>query len=216
MPTGKYDDFMGETSESLRRLCEEFEKLPSIGAKTAERLAYFLLKSSRGDALKLAEAIIALKDKARHCSVCYNVTEIDPCRICSDERRDRAVVCVVEEPADVDRIEDSGVFSGLYHVLLGQVSPLDGMRPDSLTLGALVERVKTGKLREAIIATNPTVEGDATALAVKDALSSTGIVVTRIARGIPSGSSLEYTNKTIIADAIEGRSAFGPRGGKRP
>jgi recombination protein RecR len=205
----------GETSESLRRLIEEFEKLPSIGPKTAERLAYFILKSGREDALNLARAIAAVKDKARHCSVCFNVTEIDPCRVCSDERRDKSVVCVVEEPSGVERIEDSGVYSGHYHVLLGHVSPLDGVRPDALTLSGLVERVKKGGVREVIIATNPTLEGDATALAVKEALEPTGVMITRIARGISTGSSLEHTNKSIIADAMEGRGAFGKRGGEK-
>ncbi len=204
----------GQTAESLTRLMAEFEKLPGIGKKTAERLAYYVLKSPKSDAVALAEAIINLKEKARHCSTCFTVTETDPCKICSDDRRDRSIVCVVEEPRDLERIEESGAFSGVYHVLMGRVSPLDAVGPGDLTINALNERVKGGTVKEVIIATNPTIEGDATALAVRDALKGAGARISRIARGIPSGSSIEYTNRSIVADAIEGRGNFA--GGEGP
>jgi recombination protein RecR len=205
----------GQSADSLSKLRAEFEKLPSIGKKTAERLAYFVLKTPRDDALKLADAIREVKEKARHCSLCFMVTETDPCVICSSARRDQSLICVVEEPKDLERIEESGSFNGLYHVLMGHVSPLDGVVPDDLTLAQLKARVQKGGISEIIIATNPTLEGDATALAVAEALSQTGVRLSRIARGIPSGTSLEYTNKSIISDAIEGRTSFAP-GGERP
>lgn len=197
-----------DPEDSISRLRTEFEKLPGIGRKTAERLAYYILKSPRDDALALAGAIKTVKEKARHCPVCFTVTESETCRICSDDRRDASTICVIEEPRDVDRIEESGNYRGLYHVLMGHVSPLDGIIPGDLTIGALMNRVKRGGVKEVIIATNPTVEGDATAMALSNALGGSEVRVTRLARGLPSGASLEYTNKSIIADAMEGRRDY--------
>lgn len=189
----------------LEQLIAELEKLPGVGNKTAERLAFHLLKSEREEALGLARAITDLKDLVRRCSECCNLADSDPCRICADASRDPGLLCVVEEPKDVLAFEKTGRFRGRYHVLLGRIAPLEGQEPDALTLQRLEARVASGGVREVILATNPDLEGDATALHVARLLAERGVKVTRIAKGIPTGSHIEYTSTAILADALAGR-----------
>ena len=191
--------------QSMVRLIDEFAKLPGGGQKSAERLAYHVLRASKEEAMGLAIAIRDLKRNVTPCSVCYNIAEADPCAICSDPRRDHGVICVVEQPKDVIVLEKCGAHQGTYHVLMGVISPLEGQDPDALTVPGLVARVKQGGVREVILATNPTHEGEETALYVAQALTPTGVGVTRIARGVPSGSYLEYASPAILSDAMLGR-----------
>jgi len=184
---------------------EEFGRMPGIGRKTAERLAYYVLRLPEEEAMKLAHAIRDVKQKIRHCSRCFNISETDPCGVCSDPRRDQNMVCVVEEPKDVIAIEKMGRYNGLYHVLMGHIAPLDGVEPDDLTIQNLMARVKREGIVEVILATNPNLEGDATALQVAKELEGANVKITRIAKGIPSGSNIEYVNSAILADAIAGR-----------
>jgi len=194
-----------EYPAAMSRLIEEFAKLPGVGQKSAERMAFHILRSSEEDAMALARAISDVKHKMKQCSVCFNIADSDPCSICSDPRRDHSVVCVVEEPKDMIALERVGSYNGLYHVLMGRIAPLDGMEPDDLTIKQLVERVERGGIKEVIIATNPTVEGDGTALYIAEQLKGKGVKVTRIAKGVPTGSNLEYVNAAILADALSGR-----------
>lgn len=197
------------SSQYLERLVEELGRLPSIGRKTAQRLAFHILRSSREEALSLAEAIIAVKEKVGFCSECGNYSEESPCRICADPERDTNVVCVVEQPIDVVAIERAGVFRGLYHVLGGALSPLDGTGPDDLRVKELLQRIagSNGKsaVEEVILATNPTVAGESTALYISRLITPHKIRVTRIARGVPVGSDLEYSDQVTLARALEGR-----------
>jgi recombination protein RecR len=198
---------VGRYSESMERLVAAFEALPGIGRRSAERLAFHVLRCPPEEALALARAIEDVRRKAVRCSACFNVAESDPCHICSDPRRDRSLLCVVEEPKDVLAIEAGGdLYHGLYHVLMGRLAPLEGVEAKDLTVDALVERVRREGVKEVILATNPTVDGDATALYVQRRLAGTGARVTRIARGVPAGSTLEYASRTILADALAGRS----------
>ncbi len=192
-------------AEPIARLIEELTRLPGVGEKTAERLTFHLLAQTKEDGLRLSEAIRDLKEKVKSCGSCYNVTEVDPCSICADLKRDRGVVCVVELGKDLWAIEKSGAYKGVYHVLHGHLSPLDGVGPENLTIGRLLDRVKHGGVEEIILATNPTAEGDATAFYIQKALGPSGVRVTRIARGLPSGSSFEYASRTIVGDALRGR-----------
>ena len=196
------------TPSSLTRLMAEFEKLPGIGPRSAERLAFHVLKSSRDEALALAVAIRDVKEQVRHCRVCYNLTETDPCAICSDTRREHGQIFVVEQPKDVLLLEATGLIRGVYHVLLGHIAPLDGVEPGDLTIDALVARIKTGGIHEVVIATNPTMEGEGTALHIKSLLARTGVKTTQLARGLPTGSQLEYASRAVLQDAIEGRRDF--------
>ena len=196
---------MTQLSASVARVIEEFTRLPGIGRKSAERIAYHLLRVSKDDALALSNAIRDVRENVRYCSQCYNLAEGELCTICADERRDRTTLCIVEQPRDLMALEQSGAYSGLYHVLLGRIAPLDGIGPDQLTIEALVHRVEQGGLREVIMATNPTVEGDATSLYLSNILAEYEVPVTRLARGITSGSVLEYANKEILADALSDR-----------
>lgn len=184
---------------------ERFQKLPGVGPKTAERLAFHVLKSPAQDARALAEALIELKEKVALCSICHSITESDPCSICADPRRDKSVVCVVEEPHDVYSIEKMGEFNGVYHVLLGVLSPLDGVGPEQLKIAGLVARVEAGGIDEIIVATNPNVEGEATAMYLAKTLKPKGALVTRIARGIPMGGDLEYADEVTLSKAMGGR-----------
>jgi len=195
-------------SESVTKLIDEFAKLPGIGKKSAERLAYHVLRVHQSEALALAEAIRSVKENVHYCRTCYNLTEQEECEICRDPKRDRTQLCVVEQPRDLIALEQPGTYHGLYHVLLGRIAPLDGIGPEQLTIEALVERVKGGEFREVIMATNPTLEGDGTALYISNLLAGTPPVITRLARGITSGSVLEFANKEILADALEGRQKF--------
>lgn len=199
---------MAEVSQSVTDLINELAKLPGIGKKSAERLAYHLLRASKPDALALADAIRRVKENVRYCSVCYNLAEEELCSICRDPRREQELLCVVEQPRDLLALEQAGVYRGLYHVLLGRIAPLEGITPEQLTIDALVQRVRNGKFREVIMATNPTIEGDGTALHLSSMLSDLPIKITRLARGITSGSVLEFANKEILADALTGRQAL--------
>ena len=194
--------------DALERLISEFAKLPGIGRKTAQRLTFFLLKEDGERASSLAEAILALKERVKYCSVCFNITEEDPCPICRDPRRDRSTICVVEEPSDLMAIERLGVYKGVYHVLGGVLSPLDGVGPEDLHIRELLERLKEG-VREVILATNPTVEGEATALYLSRLIRPLGIKVSQIARGIPMGGDIELADEMTLARAFEGRREVG-------
>lgn len=196
---------MAEISQSVTELIEQLNKLPGIGRKTAERLAYHLLRVHETEAFALSDAIRSVRENVRYCSVCFNLSEGELCNICSDPRRDPAILCIVEQPRDLMALEQSGVYRGHYHVLLGRIAPLDGIGPDQLTIEALVERVRTGNYAEVIMATNPNVEGDGTALFISNQLGELPVRLTRLARGVTTGSVLEYTNKEILADALSGR-----------
>ena len=198
------------SSKYLELLIEELEKLPTIGAKSAQRLALYLLRAPREDALRLAEAIRALRERVGFCRICGNFTEQDPCLLCSDPQRDGSVVCVVEQPGDVLALERASAFRGRYHVLGGALSPLEGTTPDTLRIRELLVRlgpVADGatEVREVILATNPNVAGEATALYLHRLLTPLGVKVTRIARGVPMGSDLEYSDQVTLARALEGR-----------
>ena len=193
------------SSRYLELLIEELTKLPSIGQKSAQRLALHLLRAPKEEALKLADAIRALREHVGFCGTCGNFSESDPCAICTDSRRDAAVVCVVEQPGDVIALERTGQFRGRYHVLGGALSPLDGTHPDQLRIRELLVRMKDGAIREVILATNPNVAGEATALYLSKLLQPMGVKVTRIARGVPMGSDLEYSDLVTLARALEGR-----------
>jgi recombination protein RecR len=192
----------------LARLMHELGKLPGIGPKTAERLAHHLLGASRSDVLALAEALREIKEQIHPCRQCCNPTENELCSLCSDSRRDSSLICVVEQPRDVTSLERSGTYRGLYHVLHGRLSPLDGVGPEHLTVDRLLARVRAGGVKEVIMATNPTTEGDGTALYLSTLLKPLEVKVTRLARGLPSGSSLEFANNQMLADALEGRRSY--------
>lgn len=199
---------MSQLTESVARLVQEFGKLPGIGKKTAERLTYHVLRINKTEALALADAIRNVKENVRYCSICYNLAESDRCEICRDPRRDAKLLCIVEQPRDLMALEQAGAYRGLYHVLLGRIAPLEGVGPDQLTIDALVERVRTGSFTEIIMGTNPTLEGDGTALHISNRLAEFGVPLTKLARGITSGSVLEFANKEILADALSGRQKF--------
>jgi recombination protein RecR len=196
---------MKNFAEPLARLIDELKRLPGIGQKSAQRIAFHLERAPRGDAERLATAIVEVKDKIRLCSICNNLTEQDPCEFCSDPGRDPSVVCVVETPYNAVAIERTREFHGQYHVLHGALSPLRGIGPDQLRLKSLIERLKSGKIRELIIATNPNVEGEATAIYLSKLIKPLGVKVTRIAMGIPVGSELEFADEVTMLKAIEGR-----------
>ena len=199
-------------SASVQRLIELFGRLPGVGARSAERMVFHILKSQPEEALALAEAIRAVKEQVRHCHICHHLTEADPCAICADPGRDHSVICVVEQPKDLFQLEATGAYDGVYHVLLGRLAPLEGLGPEKLTVPALLERVRQrdadGRpvVREIILATNPTMEGDGTALYLQSQLQGAGITITRLARGLPSGAQIEHANKTILSDALAGRT----------
>jgi len=191
--------------KSVEHLVEQFRHLPGIGAKTAQRLTFYILRSPRDAVATLAQALLDVKDKVRHCSRCFNITEEDPCAICADTARDHSMICVVEEPHDVVSIEKTREFRGAYHVLMGVLSPLDGIGPDALKVRELLDRIRQEGTREVIVATNPTIEGDATALYLARLLTPLGVRVTRIARGLPVGGDLEYADEATMARALDGR-----------
>ena len=193
------------SSKYLELLVEELAKLPSIGQKTAQRLALHILKGAKEDSLRLADAIRAVKERVGLCATCGNFSDQDPCRLCADPQRDAALVCVVEQPGDVMAFERTGQFRGRYHVLGGALSPLDGTHPEDLRIKPLLERLRDDTVREVILATNPNVAGEATALYLSKLLAPLGLRVTRIARGVPMGSDLEYSDQVTLARALEGR-----------
>ena len=197
-----------EASGPIARLIAEFGKLPGIGPKSAERITHYLLSADRGQVLALAEALRAVNDNVRRCRQCHNLTEGELCALCSDPRREASLICVVEQPRDLTAIERAGTYRGLYHVLHGRLAPLDNMGPEDLTIDSLAQRVRRGGVAEVIMATNPTLEGDGTALFISNLLANTGVRITRLARGLPSGSVLEFANNQMLADALEGRRTF--------
>ncbi|MEX0875939.1 MAG: recombination mediator RecR [Phycisphaerales bacterium] len=205
----------------VRELIEQLSKLPGIGSRSAERLAFHVLKSDSASAMALSSAIAAVKKSVRHCRVCYNLCDGELCPICADPGRDRTRVLVVEQPKDLIALEQTGMYRGLYHVLMGRLSPLDGVGPEDLTIGQLIKRLKGASvspggeavaIEEVVLGLNPTVEGDGTALYLASELARSGVKVSRLARGLPSGGSLEYANKAVLADAILGRQSMDPAG----
>ncbi len=198
---------MSGYTQSIQTLMNELARLPGIGMRSAERIAFHLLKQSPEDAMLLADAIRDVKTRIKHCNVCYNLTEMDPCNICADPSRDQSLVCIVEQPKDLLALEATGLYRGVYHVLLGRISPLEGIDPEDLTIEPLCERLATGAIHELIMGTNPTMEGDGTAMHIQNVVNSRfpDVQVTRLARGLPAGSSIEYANRNILADAISGR-----------
>lgn len=198
----------------VRELIERLSSLPGIGARSAERLAFHVLKSSSEEALALADAVRAVKENVKHCKVCFNLSATDVCAVCADPKRDRSKVLVVEQPKDLIALEQTSMYRGLYHVLMGRLSALEGVDPEDLTIRALVERVTRSsasddpdrvKIEEVVLGLNPTLEGDGTALYLADQLTAMGVKVSRLARGVPTGSSLEFVSKAVLADAISGR-----------
>jgi recombination protein RecR len=191
--------------ESLQQLIDQFKRLPGIGGKSAQRLAFHILRTPREDADRLCEAIRQVKDRVTYCTICNNITDVDPCGICADESRDRRSICVVEEPQNVNVVEKTGGFRGTYHVLMGAISPLSGVGPDDLKIKGLLGRIGVDSIDEIILATNPTVEGEATAIYLARLLKPLGVRVTRIAMGIPVGSDLDYADDLTMTRALEGR-----------
>lgn len=192
-------------TETLNKLIEEFEKLPGIGPKNAERLAFYILKAETREAMGLAEAIKDVKSKIKHCEVCHNLSEESVCQICSDERRDRSLICVVEQPKDIINLEKTGACKWVYHVLGGHIAPLEGIEPSDLAIEQLVARVRQSDVKEIVMATNPNMAGDGTALYISSLLRNTGVKITRLARGLPTGSTIEYASGKMLTDAIIGR-----------
>ena len=190
----------------LARLIEELERLPGIGPKSAQRLAFHILERPEDEVRELADAITDVKQSIRYCSQCFNFTDTDPCAVCADERRDHSVVCVVAEPRDVIAMENTGEYRGVYHVLHGLISPLDNVGPEQLRIAGLIDRVRAGGVKEIIIATNPVVEGEATATYLAGVLKPLGVKVTRIALGLPVGGDLDYADQLTITRALQGRT----------
>ena len=191
--------------EPISRLIDELGKLPGIGPKSAARLAYYLLRMPEVEAKALAEAIVAVKDKTVLCSVCHNITDSDPCALCTNEERHQNTICVVKEPLDILALERTGQYNGLYHVLHGVLSPMDGIGPDDLKIRELLERIETGSVEEVILATNPNLEGEATSMYIQRLLSPLGVRVTRLGRGLPVGGDLEYADEVTLTYALESR-----------
>lgn len=194
-------------AQSVSLLIEELHKLPGIGPKSAQRLAYYLLRAPKEEAESLAQAIILVKEKVVFCSRCFNITETDPCGICTSQSRDRSKICVVEEPLDILALERTGEYKGLYHVLHGALSPMDGIGPEELKIGELMERLRTSEVEEVILATNPNLEGEATAMYLQRIITPLGMRVTRLAHGLPVGGDLEYADAITLTRALQGRQA---------
>jgi recombination protein RecR len=196
------------TTESVYKLIQELNKLPGIGPKSAQRLAYYLLRAPEEQAKLLADAILSIKQKTRLCSVCFNVTDADPCSICRSSQRDRTKICIVEQPQDILALEHTGIYKGLYHVLHGAISPTEGVGADDIRIKELMNRLQGGSVEEVILATNPNLEGEQTALYLNKLIPPLGIKVTRLARGLPFGTELEYADDVTLTRAIEGRQEF--------
>ncbi len=196
------------TAEAINKLIQEFSKLPGIGPKSAQRLTYYLLRAPEEQTKLLAEAILSVKQKIRLCSVCFNVTEPDPCPICSSDQRDRAKICIVEQPQDILALEHTRIYHGLYHVLHGAISPTEGIEADDIKIKELQNRLQGSSVNEVILATNPNLEGEQTAMYLNRLISPLGIKVTRLARGLPFGTELEYADDVTLTRAIEGRQEF--------
>jgi recombination protein RecR len=202
-------DVIPSAAAPVARLIEELHKLPGVGPKSAQRLTYYLLRAPQEEAKALAEAILEVKEKITFCSICQNVTDRDPCLICADSERDASLICVVEEPLDILALERTRSYNGLYHVLHGVISPMDGVGPEHLKVEELLERLKGSTVQEVILATNPNLEGEATAMYLGRLLRPLGVRVTRLARGLPSGADLEYADDLTLTRALEGRQEMG-------
>lgn len=198
---------MAQVPKSIQNLIEAFERLPGIGPKTAQRLTFYLLHAPKEESQALSRAALEMKEKTILCSICFNIGEEDPCNICADSSRDQTIIMVVENPLDVLALEKAN-FKGLYHVLHGVISPLENIGPDEIHIRELLPRLKDGKVKELILATNPTMEGEATAMYIQRLISPMGIKITRIARGLPVGSDLEYADETTLSRALEGRNEY--------
>jgi len=198
---------MPSYTHSIQNLIDRIAQLPGIGLRSAERITFHLLKSRPEEALALADAIRDVKTRIRHCSICFNLAEGEICDICADPARDKTIVCVVEQPKDLLSLETAGVFRGTYHVLLGQIAPLEGVEPADVTIDALLKRLQGGSIREVIMGTNPNLDGDGTALHIQNEIARRfpQVQITRLARGLAAGSNIEYANKSVLADAIAGR-----------
>ncbi len=192
--------------QPVQNLINELARLPGVGPKSAARLTFFLLRDGSNQAIELAEALRDMKERTRFCSVCFNITEVDPCPICEDSERDQALLCVVEEPLDMLALERSRAYNGRYHILHGAISPVEGIGPEDLKMDELIHRVQTGSFRELILATNPTLEGESTALYLKRRLAGTDVRITGLARGLSVGGDLEYTDEITLGRALDGRS----------
>jgi recombination protein RecR len=199
---------MDQVCESVSQLVDYFERFPGIGKKSAQRLAYHVLRMPEQEAYALSDAIVQVKKNVRYCSTCFNLTEDPQCSICRDTRRDQTRVLIVEQPRDLMALEATANYRGLYHVLLGRIAPLEGIGPEQLTIDSLCARIKEGTIQELIMGTNPTLEGDGTALYISNVLGDLPVKITRLARGITSGSVLEHANREMLADAIDGRQPF--------
>ena len=199
---------MAQYTDSVQNLMNVLASLPGIGTRSAERIAFHLLKQSTGQAMLLADAIRDVKTKIKHCSTCYNLTESDPCSICVDPSRDQSVACVVEQPKDLLALEAAGSYRGVYHVLLGRIAPLEGQDETDITIAALADRLEAGAIKELILGTNPNVDGDGTSLFIQEMVRTRfpDVVVTRLARGLAAGTQIEYANKSVLADALAGRT----------
>ena len=195
-------------AQPLAKLIEEFNKLPGIGPKTAQRLAYHVLRSSSEEAKALAEAILVVKEKVGLCSLCFNITDCDPCSICQDKERDHSKICVVEKPSDIVPLERTGRYGGFYHVLHGSINPAQRIGPDELKIKELLPRLQNGLVTEVILATNPNLEGETTAMYLRQMIQALGIRISRLARGLPFGTELEYADDRTVAQALEGRQEF--------
>jgi len=196
--------------KAIQQVIESFERLPGVGPKTAQRLTFYLLHVPQGELDRFASSVANLKTNTVMCSICFSVDETDPCSICSDEKRDQSLICVVEQPLDVLALEKSGKYHGIYHVLHGKIDPLNNIGPDEIHITELVQRSKDGKIKEIILATNPTMEGEATAMYIAKQLKveNTDLKITRIGRGLPTGADLEYADPTTLERAMDGRSAY--------
>ncbi len=195
-------------SPPMEKLITQLMKFPGIGPKMAQRIAFYMMKMKKEEIEEVAQSLLDFRDKLRHCSICYNLSEKNPCEICADDQRDHSQICVVEEPSDIVPVERTGNYRGIYHVLLGTISPLDGIGPEDIKIKELVERVRTGKIKEVIFATNPNTEGEVTATYISRLLKPLGVRVTRIAYGIPVGGDLEYADEVTLNKALEGRREF--------
>lgn len=196
------------TADAINRLTQELSKLPGIGPKSAQRLTYYLLRAPDEQARLLAEAILSLKQEITLCSTCFNVTDADPCHLCRNDERDRSMVCIVEQPQDIMALEHTGIYKGLYHVLHGAISPTEGVGADAIRIKELLNRLQDGSVSEVILATNTNLEGEQTAMYLSRLISPLGIRVTRLARGLPFGTELEYADDVTLTRAIEGRQEF--------
>lgn len=193
-------------TNSINKLIDEFSKLPGIGPRTAERLAFHILKVDKSEALALAEAISKVKSNITRCKICHNFAESDLCSVCADPKRDKTIICVVEQPKDVIALEKTGLCEWVYHILGGHIAPLEGLEPEDLTIDALIERLRAGQVKEIVMATNPNIEGDGTSLYISSLVRPLGVKITRLARGLPGGSQIEYATGSILTDAILGRA----------